>query len=37
MKRFSYIPSILLLGALPLSAAAPSDCWKLRKTVFDAA
>ena len=36
MKRFSYIPSILLLGALPLCAAAPSDCWKLRKTGRDA-
>lgn len=35
MKRADYITSLLLLSALPLIAAAPTDCWKIRKTGHD--
>jgi tetratricopeptide (TPR) repeat protein len=36
MRHFVYITSSLLLSALPLCAATPNDCWKLRKSGHDA-
>lgn len=36
MKRFVSIASSLLLSVVPLCAASPTECWKLRKTGRDA-